>query len=156
MSVSDARERLAAEQAGLVQALVAGASVPAGFDEQRVRLAARSLINKRLREVASVWPALARCLGESFRARFTAFAERNPPPTEGGPVADGRAFAATLPAGELDDEARLETMLVDLRRRWRPVRIRWLPRARRLVLGARLPWFGVHMVSLRAPGSSAH
>jgi hypothetical protein len=149
MSASDARERLAAEQAGLVQALVAGAAVPAGFDEERVRLAARSLINKRLREVALAWPALARCLGETYRPRFTAFAEKHPPTAEGGPLADGQAFAATLPAGELDDEARLELMRVDLYRRWLPVRVRWLPRARRLVLGVRLPWLGVHLVSAR-------
>jgi hypothetical protein len=155
MSVSNARERLEAEQAGLVQALVAGGSVPAGFDEERVRLTARSLINKRLRDVASVWPALVRCLGESFRERFATFAERNPPPAAGGPLADGRAFAATLPASELDDDARLELMLVDLRRRRLPVRMRWLPGARRLVAGVRLPWVGVRVVSMRVPGARA-
>jgi hypothetical protein len=149
MSASDARARLAVDQAGLVRALVAGAETPPGFNEEQVRLAARSLVNKRLREVARAWPALAQCLGESFRERFTTFAERNPPPAEGGPVADGRAFVVTVPASELDDDARLEWMQVDLQCRRLPVRMRWLPGAGRLVLGVRLPWLGVRVVAVR-------
>ncbi len=35
MSPPDARARLAADQAELMRALVAGAETPAGFDEQR-------------------------------------------------------------------------------------------------------------------------
>ena len=149
MSVSDARERLAAEQAGLVQALVAGAAVPQGFDEEQVRLAARSLINKRLREVALTWPALARCLGKTFQSRFTTFAESNPPPVDGGPLADGRTFAATVSVSDLDDEARLGLMQVDLRHRRLPVRARWLPGARRVVIGVRLPRLGVRVMPVR-------
>jgi hypothetical protein len=149
MPASDARERLAAEQAGLVRALVGGAETPAGFDEEQVQLAARSLVNKRLREVARAWPALAKCLGENFRKRFTTFAESNPPPADGGPLVDGRAFVATLLASELDDDARLELIRVDLHCRWLPLRIGWLPGARRLVMGVRLPWLGVQVVSVR-------
>ncbi len=155
MSLSDDRERLAADQAELVRALVAGAPVPAGFDADQVCLAARSLVNKRLREVALAWPALARCLGQSYRERFGAFARGHPPPAQGGPLADGRAFAATLASSELDDDARLELMLVDLHRGRLPVRTRWLPRARRLILGVRLPWRGVRVVSVQIPGARA-
>ena len=72
MSLSEARERLAARQLELVQALVGGGggggAVPAGFDEQRIRQAARSLVNKRLREVALAWPELTGCLGDRFPA----------------------------------------------------------------------------------------
>jgi hypothetical protein len=149
MPLSDARERLAADQAELVRSLVGGAEAPPGFDAEQVSLAARSLVNKRLREVARDWPALAKCLGETFRARFTTFAEGNPPPADGGPMADGRAFAATLKASELDDEARLELMRVDLHQGWLPVRLRWLRGARRVVVGVRLPWLGVRVVSVQ-------
>jgi hypothetical protein len=149
MSLSEARQRLSAEQAELVHALVGGGETPAGFDAERLRLAARSLINKRIRETALVWPALARCLGESYSERFALYAAKNPPPPRGGPLADGRAFAATLPAGELDDESRMELMLADLYRRRLPVRVRWLPGSGRLLLGVRLPWLGMRVVGLR-------
>jgi hypothetical protein len=149
MSTPEARAYLAVEQARLVHALVGGGELPAGFDEARIRLAARSLINKRLREVARAWPALVGCLSESFTSRFALYAERNPPPAEGGPLADGRAFVATMPAAELDDDARMELLLVDLHQRRLPMRTCWLPRAGRLVLAVRLPWLGVRMLSLR-------
>jgi hypothetical protein len=146
---SDPRSRLAEQQAQLVRALVGQDELPAGFDAERLRLAAGSLLNKRLREVERAWPALARCLGEHWNARFTAFARTTPPPPAGGPLADGLAFARTLPAGDLGDEARTERFFVELQRAWLPVRVAWLPQAGRLVLGARLPWLGARMLALR-------
>ena len=148
MSMLDARTRLAAEQTALLRALVGGDEPPAGFDNERVRLTARSLINKRLREVARAWPALSHCLGDQFNSRFTLFAGTHPPPAEGGPLADGRAFARTLAASEMDAESGMELLRVDLYQRWLPARLRWLPRVGRIV-GVRLPWLGVCVSTVR-------
>jgi hypothetical protein len=112
-------------------------------------LAARSLINKRLREVARAWPALARRLGDGFVERFGDFARANPPPAGGGPLEDGRAFAKTLPAHELDDASRLELLWANLYHSRVGARVAWLPDEGRLVLGARLPWLGARVASLR-------
>jgi hypothetical protein len=146
---SDARSRLAEQQAQLVRALVGQDEAPAGFDAERLRLASQSLVNKRLREVERAWPALARCLGEHWSARFTAFAQTTPPPPEGGPLGDGLAFARTLPSCDLDDEARTERFFVELHRTRLPLRAAWLPQAGRLLLGVRLPWLGARVLAPR-------
>jgi hypothetical protein len=149
MPSSESRSRLAEQQAQLVRTLVCQDKPPAGFDGERLRLAAGSLLNKRLREVERAWPALARCLGAHWSARFTAFARTTPPPAAGGPLADGLAFARTLPAGDLDDEARTERFFVELHRARLAVRAAWLPQAGRLLLGVRLPWLGARLLALR-------
>ncbi|EFC80322.1 DUF692 family multinuclear iron-containing protein [Parafrankia sp. EUN1f] len=79
---------LAAEQADLVRGLVAGGPDPAAFDPARLAATRAALLDKRAREVAAVWPALARMPG--FADRFARYAAGTPPH---GPVADGRAFA---------------------------------------------------------------
>ncbi len=156
MSTPEVRADLARQQALLVEALVSGGERPVGFDAARLELAARSLLNKRLRETARAWPALVRCLSDGYAERFRAYAGGTPPPTEGGPLADGRAFARTLPPALVDDEARAEVLLVDLNwrrtanglrpRRGVTLKAAWL--RRRLVLGVRLPRLGVRLVSL--------
>jgi hypothetical protein len=144
MSLSEARARLAARQGELVRALVAGGEVPAGFDARRVARAARSLINKRLREVALAWPALAGCLAERFVERFRAYAETVPPP-EGGPVADGERFARSLPPAERGDEVELMLLRLALGRRVVAVAVARLPASGRRVVGVRLPGLGVRV-----------
>jgi hypothetical protein len=145
---ADARARLAAQQAELVRALVAGAAVPTEFAADRVELAARALVNKRLREVARVWPALVEALGEAFEPRFRAYAECTPPPAAGGPFADGRAFLATLAPGETTDELRRAALRADLAARRLALKWVWLPGARRILVGIRLPWLAPRVVSL--------
>jgi hypothetical protein len=115
-----ARQRLAEAQEELVRALVLGGPVPEGFDRQRVARCARSLVGKRRREVARAWPALATCLGDGYRPQFEAFAKEVPPPSEGGPAADGRAFARTVPWARLDDAARLALLAYDAAHGWLP------------------------------------
>ncbi len=154
MSLSEVRTQLAQQQGDLVRALLGQGELPAGFDVARVQLAARSLVNKRIREVARVWPALSRCLGDRFAERFKAFAQRTTPPSKGGPMADGRAFLATLREEDLDDEARMEVLSRDLGRWSMGMKTKWLPGARRLVLGVRLPWLGMRMVSVRWRGKT--
>ena len=110
------RERLAAEQAALVRALVGGGPVPGGFDPGRVRATAAALARKRAREVARAWPALAAELGGEFTARFLADAARRPPPARGGALADGLAFADALARrGRLPPGARVERLLAAAR-----------------------------------------
>jgi hypothetical protein len=145
----DARERLAEQQARLVRALLGRDEAPAGFDAERLRLAGQSLVNKRLREVERAWPALARCLGAEWGERFSAFARTAPPPEAGGPLADGLAFARTLSARDLDDEALAERFLAELHHAGLPIRAVRLPRAGRLLLGGRLPWLGARVVGVR-------
>ena len=107
MPSGDPREHLAVRQRALVDALVAGALTPPGFDERRVAIAAASLQDKRTREVAHEWPALAASMGVSFASRFGAYARLHAAPIEGGPWADGLAFVTTAVARrELDPDAR--------------------------------------------------
>jgi hypothetical protein len=125
-------------QADLVRALVAGGPAPAGFDAAAVEAAARSLIGKRRREAARAWPAVSACLGEEYGAFFDAHARRTPPPLEGGPLADGRAFVRSIPWGRLDDAARLEVLHHDAAGSWFPL----VYRMKRGVVFF-IPWLGV-------------
>jgi len=115
VATSEVRTTLGARQAELVRAAVEGGALPPGFDVERVRLLAETLLRKRRRAVARTWPALRRCLSASFESRFDAFAGANPL-REPHAVADGLAFARWLGDGELDDAARTE--LVTARARW--------------------------------------
>lgn len=151
------RQKLAIQQEALMRALSGQGPAPPGFDGGQVDASAASLLSKRVRAAARAWPALARMLGEDFAPRFREFATHSPLPAEGGPLADGRFFAATCYA-ELTDEARQEVLGVDLHHRrsadgLRPrrglcIRAAWLPGARRIVLAVRLPGLGIHGLSL--------
>src|ERR1051325_9108891 len=108
------RERAARKQAELMRALVADGPIPAGFDEVRVRIAARSLINKRRNAVARVWPRLVKALGDAYVESFTAYATANPLPECPFPIADGRAFIRWLESRQtLSDAARIEAFAFD-------------------------------------------
>lgn len=72
------RDRLAAAQAELLRALLADGAVPAGFDEDRVRVEKRALLNKRRGIVAMLRPDVAAELDERFRPLFDAYAKSHP------------------------------------------------------------------------------
>jgi hypothetical protein len=146
-------------QAELIRALAAQSAAPEGFDAARFRVAARALVSKRSRAAARAWPGLAGVLGEQWREQFRAFAEEYPLPRDGGPLADGYAFARFLHrAGKLPDEGRLEALAVELRyrrcagglrpRRGIAVRVCLLGRPRRLILALRLPFLGERRLNL--------
>jgi hypothetical protein len=146
-------------QAELIQALAARSAAPEGFDPERFQVAARALVSKRSRAAARAWPGLAGVLGDDWREQFHPFAEKNPLPRDGGPLADGYAFACFLRrAGKLPDEGRLEALAVELRyhrcagglrpRRGIAVRVCLLRRPRRLVLAIRLPFLGERWLNL--------
>ncbi|MGW0241402.1 hypothetical protein ACWDXF_12580, partial [Micromonospora chalcea] len=69
---------LAARQAELVAALVAGGPLPPGFAPAPVEAARRALLRKRAADVARHWPLLAAGLGAHWPATFTAWADGRP------------------------------------------------------------------------------
>jgi hypothetical protein len=145
------RERLAAEQAALVRALVDGGPVPGGFDPDRVRATAAALARKRAREVARAWPVLAAELGEAFTQRFLAFAATRPPPARGGALADGLAFARALARqGRLPANARPEAMLAVAHLSTRRARLAAALAGppRRLVVTVRAPGLGERWLTI--------
>ena len=149
--MSGSRERLAAEQAALVRALVDGGPVPGGFDPDRVRATSAALARKRAREVARAWPALAAELGEDFTAWFLADAARRPPPARGGALADGLAFAGALARQRrLSGNARVERMLAAARLSTSPARLAVTVAGppRRLVAIVRAPGLGERCLSV--------
>ncbi|GAA4869322.1 hypothetical protein GCM10023403_38870 [Pseudonocardia benzenivorans] len=102
---------LAARQAALVDALVAGAPVPDGFDPVRLATTRRALLRKRAGEAARHWPLLAAALGPGWPAAVAEALDGVPP---GGSLRDGwdvarwlRA-AGRLPAGAVDELAARE------------------------------------------------
>jgi hypothetical protein len=137
------REDLAARQAALVAALVAGAATPRGFDRARVRAAGEALLRKRAGEAAAAWPLLRTSFGSHWTAAFGAWAAGRPP---GGALRDGWDLArATAAAEGLDPLAAAE--LAEREVRWRydgasPPRRRRGPACRRTVDGVVVQVFG--------------
>jgi hypothetical protein len=113
-----ARERLARAQEELVRALGTGAAPPAGFDAERLRVAAQALVDKRRRLVERRWPTLASALGADFAPRFEAWAREHPMTVEPSPLADGRRFAESLRVAGLLPPT-LTDLLQDFDLRWR-------------------------------------
>ncbi|GAA2413028.1 hypothetical protein GCM10010420_48130 [Streptomyces glaucosporus] len=131
-----ARRRLAHAQAALLEALVAGAPAPEGFDRDRLRVQARALAAKRASVVAKVAPELPEILGDGYRAAFLSYARGRP--MTGGYRLDALLFAEHL----LESGAPLPEGVRRRLRRWHrdrsgpvpPLRLRlrlWLGRLRR-------------------------
>ncbi|MEJ2853034.1 MULTISPECIES: hypothetical protein [unclassified Saccharothrix] len=72
------RERLAAQQGELLRALLGDGEPPSGFDQERLRVEARALLNKRRGIVAALRPDLADVLGDRFRPLFDSYARAHP------------------------------------------------------------------------------
>jgi hypothetical protein len=161
MSISPkARAQLADQQAALVKAILAGDEPPPDFDAIRLGVAGASLAKKRARAATRAWPGLALDLGGRFRELFAAYAENATLPRQGGPLADGRAFASWLAdRAELPDAGRLQAMAIDLRytsspdglipRRWPTCRAAWFWQPRRLIVAIWLPWLGEHWLTIQ-------
>ncbi|CAN5564662.1 hypothetical protein BH10PLA2_BH10PLA2_39170 [soil metagenome] len=144
---------LAQQQAALVTALLDSGEPPPGFNAANLRTAAAALARKRARSTMRAWPGLTLALGDRFNESFAAYAKLELLPQEGGPLADGRAFAKWLSArNELPAEARIQAFEVDLRyratpeglipRRWPAFRITKMPNPKRLILAIWIPWRG--------------
>ncbi|MGK5676637.1 hypothetical protein ACSNOB_27810 [Micromonospora sp. URMC 106] len=84
---------LAARQAELVAALVAGGPLPPGFDPTALTAARAALLRKRAGDVARHWPLLAAGLGADWPATFARWAAGRP---TGGSLRDGWDLARDL------------------------------------------------------------
>lgn len=99
-----AREKLASQQAALLNALLANGPAPAGFDEQRIEVERRALLSKRRGIVRMLGPAVADELGDRFRPLFDAYAVENPRRAGSRAREDAAAFAEWCrAAGELPE-----------------------------------------------------
>jgi len=147
------RQRLAQAQGELVCALVAQGPTPAGFDADRLRAAARSLVHKRRQCVARVWPKLVEILGSAYVEAFTHYATTQPLPGCAAPLADGRAFLRWLDGQKpLCDAACVEALAFDLRfvvtptelrpRRGFALKAALLRDTPARLVGVRVPWLG--------------
>jgi len=88
------RRNLRDAQTGLARALSGCGTAPAGFDTERLALAAQSLRLKRRRSAARAWPALSRRMGKEFAVLFAEYAARTPVPES--PGEDIRVFTRYL------------------------------------------------------------
>ncbi|WBB82259.1 hypothetical protein O7606_01880 [Micromonospora sp. WMMD882] len=86
---------MAARQAALVAALVAGGPLPSGFDSRRVDAARAALLRKRAGEIARHWPLLAAGLGAAWPDAVARWAAARP--SRGG-LRDGWDLARALRA----------------------------------------------------------
>ncbi|RDI22922.1 hypothetical protein [Lentzea flaviverrucosa] len=106
-SLSSARERLAARQTELLNALLANGPVPAGFDEQRLGVERRALLSKRRGIVRMLGPAVADELGDRFRPLFDAYAAEHPRRAGSRAREDAASFAEWCRAsGELSEKRK--------------------------------------------------
>ncbi|GEL24968.1 hypothetical protein PSU4_39220 [Pseudonocardia sulfidoxydans NBRC 16205] len=97
---------LAAAQAALVDSLVAGAAVPAGFDDVRLATVRRALLRKRSGEIARTWPLLAAAHGQHWAGVVATHLDGVAP---GGSLRDGFDVARALrAAGQLPPSAAEE------------------------------------------------
>lgn len=90
------RTRLAARQRELVQALLSGDVVPAGFDAHRIAVEARSLLVKRRSVATKLRPDLVDRLGSQFALRFDEWALDHPKPADSSFRADLNRFETWL------------------------------------------------------------
>ncbi|KAB1099368.1 hypothetical protein [Micromonospora aurantiaca] len=123
---------LAARQAELVAALVAGGPLPPGFAPAPVEAARRALLRKRAGDVARHWPLVAAGLGPGWPAAFTTWADGRP---TNGSLRDGWDLARDLrdrdalpPLGTEELAVREAASRYDGRRPPRPRRLPALAR----------------------------
>ncbi len=94
--MTDARERLTAQQEQLLAALLGQGQDPPGFDHDQLRVQQRALLNKRRRVVAKLRPDLVDRLGEDFPPLFDSYAADHPRRPGQRARADAADFARWL------------------------------------------------------------
>lgn len=103
------RDDLAAQQAALLRALLAGGDPPPGFAADALDREARALRSKRGRVTALLLPDAAQELGEQYAAAFDRYARAHPKSVDTRARQDADDFAAW---------AEGEGLLAAPRRRW--------------------------------------
>ncbi|MFD9704221.1 hypothetical protein [Lentzea sp. NPDC059081] len=102
-----ARERLASQQAALLNALLANGPAPAGFDEQRLAVERRALLSKRRSIARMLGPSVADELGDRFQPLFDAYAVEHPRRAGSRAREDAARFAEWCrAAGELPENRK--------------------------------------------------
>lgn len=87
------RKELASEQKKLLEALLAGAKAPDGFNQNDIETASDALLRKRIRTMQRAHPQLQKILDNtSNRAILNSFIKANPSCHPDGPRKDGKAF----------------------------------------------------------------
>ena len=94
------RERIAAEQSALLQALLTGGAPPAGFDVERINMAGEALKRKRVRTMMRAHPRLKN-VGDDLKLsrHLSAYIKSHPCCHANGPYEDGQAFLFYLRFG---------------------------------------------------------
>jgi hypothetical protein len=95
---SAARQDLAARQAELLTALLAGGPIPPGLEPSRIRVQAHALHAKRRSVATRLRPDLVDELAERFTPLFDEWATNRPRPTGTSFYADMAEFAVWLEA----------------------------------------------------------
>ncbi|MEU4678241.1 hypothetical protein [Micromonospora sp. NPDC023737] len=130
---TDRADTLAARQAELVAALVAGGPVPPGFAPAPLAAARAALLRKRAGGVARHWPLLAAALGPDWPTTFATWAADRP---AHGSLRDGWDLARALrDEGTLPPLGAEELAVREAGARYdgqRPPRPRRLPAVRRV------------------------
>jgi hypothetical protein len=96
MSEPEARQRLAAQQAALLRALLTDADPPPGFDPTLLHVEANALLAKRRQITANLRPDVVAALGDRFVELFNAYARARPRQDGTRARADADAFADWL------------------------------------------------------------
>lgn len=134
---NESRQLLVDQQEQLVRALTLGAPKPEGFNPAALELTGDSLLKKRMRTVAKVWPRLADALGPQFQSCFQEYAMHQERPSDGS-FADGRRFARWLSRQHgLTDAVRVEVVRIQLLD-GTPLRFFRLTKTRRIRVGLRI------------------
>lgn len=90
------RERLAAQQAELLGALLGQGHDPPGFDRSQLRVQQQALLDKRRRVVTRLRPDLPERLGDQFRSLFEHYAAEHPRAAGAKARADAARFVSWL------------------------------------------------------------
>jgi hypothetical protein len=142
----ETRERLAAGQTALIDALAGYAVPPPGFDVSRVELAGQTLLSKRAKSIAKLWPNLAIALEADFSSLFNEFALHHPVDPN-GPASEAFAFARWLDARRsLPPSASAEFVEAQLRR-GPPIALRMRRSDGGFIVGVRLPLLGSRVLT---------
>jgi len=144
------RQELALQQAALVDALNCGQTLPEGFADAQISVAAKSLAHKRAAGIRKAMPSLVEALGNSFVTLLAEFTANHPAPPPEGPRADAIAFARWLQDRNILPDSCLLQMEIAAMSWRRPMRIVRQLESKGMALIVKLPLLGVRIFMLPA------
>jgi len=144
------RQELALQQAALVDALNCGQTLPEGFADAQISVAAKSLAHKRAAGIRKAMPSLVEALGNSFVMLLAEFTANHLAPPPEGPRADAIAFARWLQDRNILPDSCLLQMEIAAMSWRRPMRIVRQLESKKILLIVRFPMLGVRILKLPA------